>query len=228
MLAASAFLGVDQLGALSKITDKDRRYLAMTYYLRARSPIAERWSWTNEQIHAYEKSAEYSEALAEIGKITTRFSVDNPGYLLHANTRSRSMEEQLSLWQSERSVGDAAGELRTHALTALADKSYAAEPDEASVKRFRDFLNVWRPSRRTTVVAPGLSLHGRGRAYDFQILDEAGRTVADTSTSTVAAVWEDHGWAEKLSQAVHAASNKFTGPLENPNEPWHYEYQPDP
>jgi hypothetical protein len=77
-------------------------------------------------------------------------------------------------------------------------------------------------------VAPGLSLHGRGRAYDFQILDEAGRTVADTSTSTVAAVWEDHGWAEKLSQAVHSASNKFTGPLENPNEPWHYEYQPDP
>src|SRR6185369_13646020 len=81
MLAASAFLGVDQLDALSKITDKDRRYLAMTYYLRARSPIAERWSWTNEEIKAYERSTEYTQALAEIEKITTRFSTDNPGYL---------------------------------------------------------------------------------------------------------------------------------------------------
>ncbi|HXC53078.1 MAG TPA: hypothetical protein VN634_19480 [Candidatus Limnocylindrales bacterium] len=228
MLAASAFLGVDQLDALSKITDKDRRYLAMTYYLRARSPIAERWSWTNEEIKAYERSTEYTQALAEIEKITTRFSTDNPGYLLRANTRSRSIEEQLLLWQTESSVGSAAAELRAHALATLADRSYAAEPDEASVRRFRDFLNGWRPSRRTTVMAPGLSLHGRGRAYDFQILDKAGRTIADTRSSTVAAVWQDQGWSEKLSQAVHAASSRFTGPLENPNEPWHYEYQPDP
>ena len=48
MSAASAFLGVEQVSALSKITDEHRRNLAMTYYLRAGDSVTSRWSWTSE------------------------------------------------------------------------------------------------------------------------------------------------------------------------------------
>jgi len=225
MLAVSVLLGVAQNGALSKITDEHRRNLAMTYYLRAGDSVPSRWSWTREQADAYQQSKEHSAVIAEIEKISDHFSLENPAYVLQANTRIRSLEDQLELWQTVGSVGEAASELRQDALEQLAQESYGRNPDDASIKRFRAFLNAWRASRWPTVMAPGLSLHGQGRAYDFQILDKNGRTVADTSTSTIGSVWDEQGWTEKLSHAVHAASGKFVGPLLKPYEPWHYEYQ---
>ena len=228
MLAASADLGAAQLDALLKIKDDDRRYLAMTYYLRAGSSIASRWSWTDEQIRAYEKSPEYSAALAEIQNISARFATDNSGYSLYANTRIRSLEAQLSEWEKAASVGESAAELREAALATLLDPSYGQEPNETSIKRFCAFLNRWRASHWPTFMAPGLSMHGRGRAFDFQIRDESGHTVADTDASTVTSIWEgEQRWAEKLSHAVHAAGTHFTGPLLKPYEPWHYEYRPE-
>jgi len=225
MLAASAFLEVVQTSALSKITDEHRRNLAMTYYQRAGDSVSSRWSWTSEQVQAYRQSTEHSAAIAEIEKISDRFSLDNPEHVLQANPRLRSLEEQLTLWQTVSSVGEAASELRQDALEALAHESYGKDPDDVSMKRFRDFLNTWRASSWPTVMAPGLSLHGQGRAYDFQILDKNGRTVADTDTSRTGSVWDEQGWTEKLSHAVHAASGNFVGPLLKPYEPWHYEYQ---
>ncbi|MFN2427863.1 MAG: hypothetical protein ABR587_15610 [Candidatus Binatia bacterium] len=227
MLAASAFLGVEQVVALSKITDEHRRHLAMTYYLRAGDSVSSRWSWTSEQIRAYQKSPTYSAAIAEIGKISDRFSLDNPEYVVQANPQVRSLEEQLALWQTVTSVGEAASELREAALETLAQESYGKDPDDVSIGRFRAFLDTWRGSGSPTVVAPGLSLHGQGRAYDFQILDSNGLTIADTDTSTIGSAWDEPGWTEKLSNAVHAASDKFVGPLLKPYEPWHYEYQAD-
>lgn len=228
MLAASALIGPEQRNALAMIDDEDRRSLAMTYYLRAGPSIASRWSWTSEQIRTYRQSPEFSTALAEIEKISAHFSMEIPGYVVHANTRIRSLEEQVSFWQTASSVGEAASELRRAALATLAQAPYAKDPDPASLKRFLDFLHTWRASRWPTIMAPGLSLHGRGRAFDFQILDRNGRTIADTETSTIGVVWEDQGWMDRLSHAVHGSSDKFKGPLRNPHEPWHYEYQPDP
>lgn len=228
MLAASAFLAVEQASALAKIPDVHRRNLAMTYYLRAGDSVASRWSWTSERIEAYQRSAEHSAAIAEIERIGEHFSLHNPGHVLHANARIRSLEEQLLLWETVASVGDAATELQEDALEALTLPSYGKAPDPVSIERFRAFLHTWRASRWPTVTAPGLSLHGQGRAYDFQVLDKDGRTVAGTDTSRSGAVWDEQGWTENLSHAVHVASCNFVGPLRRPYEPWHYEYEAGP
>jgi hypothetical protein len=55
---------------------------------------------------------------------------------------------------------------------------------------------------------------------------KGGRLVAGTSTSTIAERWDEPGWTAKLKEAVTAAGGKFKGPLEEPYEPWHYEYVP--
>jgi hypothetical protein len=226
MQAAAKSLAPPQREALAKIKNEDRRYLATTYYLRAGDSIEFRWSWTHDQIATYEQSTEYQETLAEIEKISARFAADNPRYQLYANVQVRSLEEQLSHWQTVRSIGVVAREFRKSALAELAQESYTRPQSEESVNRFRDFLITWRASWPPTLAAPGLSLHGQGRAYDFQIRDTNGNTIAGADTSTIDSIWERKGWTKKLSAAVHAASNKFVGPLTIPREPWHYEYRP--
>jgi hypothetical protein len=226
MQTAAGSLGVQQVEMLAQINDSDKRHLAMTYYLRAGKTISSRWSWTNEQIKHYEKSAEFSAALTEIKRIAIAFSAANPRHVVFANTEVRSLEEQVRRWQIVRSIDVAAGQLRSAALRELAKDSYVANPDDASSKRFRDFLIAWRASPAPTLAAPGLSLHGRGRAFDFQILDLNGRTVAGTDTATIRANWDNPGWTKKLANAVHTTSKNFVGPLAAPREPWHYEYRP--
>ena len=63
------------------------------------------------------------------------------------------------------------------------------------------------------------------QAVDFQVR-RGDRTIAGPSTAHVAPIWEGQGWARRLAHAVRTTSNRFTGPLATPNEPWHYEYQP--
>jgi hypothetical protein len=227
MQAAAESLPCEQLNALAKIKDVDRRYLAVPYYLGAGESLASRWSWTSSQIQEYEQSPEFKEALAEIEKISARFALDNPQYRLYANTRIRSLEEQLTRWQTVRSIGVAASQFRKAALRELAQEDFASPPNDESTKRFRHFLVTWRASPPPSLAAPGLSLHGQGRAYDFQIRDLQGRTIAGADTSTIRNIWDGAGWAEKLATAVHAASKHFVGPLATPREPWHYEYRPE-
>jgi hypothetical protein len=224
MQAASASLAIDQRNALKKIKDEDRRNLAMTYYLRAADTIVARWSWNQEQIDSFEKSQEFADTLSEINKVAQRFAADNPPYKLYVNMKVRSLEEQLRRWQTVASVGVAAKQLKLAALTHLQQHAYSSSPTETTVGRFRNFLMTWRASPPPTLAAPGLSLHGRGRAYDFQIQDQNGRMIAGPDSSTIASVWDGRGWTEKLSRVVHAASDKFVGPLTI--EPWHYEYRP--
>jgi hypothetical protein len=90
--------------------------------------------------------------------------------------------------------------------------------------RFANFLREWRPTPTAAPLAvPGLSLHGRSRAIDFQIVQN-GRIIAPTEVSKVRSVWEQQGWTRKLAAAMHGA--RFVGPLQSPSEPWHYEYVP--
>ena len=37
--------------------------------------------------------------------------------------------------------------------------------------------------------------------------------------------WLADGWRDKLSAAVIASGAEFVGPLEKPDEPWHYSYR---
>jgi hypothetical protein len=51
-------------------------------------------------------------------------------------------------------------------------------------------------------------------------------TVAGPSTAQAQTVWVGQGWRDQLESAVRRASDKFRGPLQVPDEPWHYDYHP--
>ena len=41
-------------------------------------------------------------------------------------------------------------------------------------------------------------------------------------------MWRAEGWDQKLKASMEAVGPSFSGPLTNPDEPWHYEYVPSP
>jgi len=210
--------------ALQRIADPPRQLLAVRGYIRADQQLAARWSWSAQEIRAYEASDEYRALLSEIEGVRARFEAQNPGYSLYANTAARSLDLQLQRWNSNRSVGVIAGRLQEAALRELSADAYPAHPDARATLRFANFLREWRPTPAAAPLAvPGLSLHGRSRAIDFQIASN-GRIIAPTEVAKVRSVWEQQGWARKLADAMRGTH--FVGPLQSPNEPWHYEYVP--
>ncbi|MBK6740384.1 MAG: hypothetical protein IPG64_22370 [Haliea sp.] len=62
------------------------------------------------------------------------------------------------------------------------------------------------------------------RAVDFQIVRD-GQTVAATDTHDIERDWIQAGWRDKLAAAVIASGAQFVGPMEKPDEPWHYTYR---
>lgn len=210
--------------ALQRIDRKPRQLLAVRGYLRAEQRLISRWSWSAEEIRAYETSQEYRDLLAEIAAVRARFEAANPGYSLYANTTARSLELQLQRWNSNASVSVIAERLQEAAVRELSATSYPAHPDARATVRFADFLREWRPVPSAAPLAvPGLSSHGRSRAIDFQITQN-GRIIAPTEVAKVRSVWERQGWAGRLAAAMR--DSRFVGPLQSPNEPWHYEYAP--
>jgi len=210
--------------ALQRIDGPPRQLLAVRGYIRADRQLTARWSWSAQEIRAYEASDEYRELLASIDAVRARFETQNPGYSLYANTTARSLDQQLQRWNSNPSVGVIAALLQQAALRELSGKDYPAHPDAKATLRFANFLREWRPTPAAPPLAsPGLSLHGRSRAIDFQIVQN-GRIIAPTEVAKVRSAWEDQGWARKLATAMRGT--RFVGPLQSPNEPWHYEYAP--
>jgi hypothetical protein len=193
-------------------------------YLKAGQQLGSRWSWTADEIRAYEASEEYRDLLAEIATVRARFEAQNPGYSLYANSTARSLDLQLQRWNSNASVGVIAGRLHEAAVRELSANAYPAHPSAKATVRFGNFLREWRSTPAAAPLAvPGLSLHGRSRAIDFQIVHD-GRIIAPTEIAKVHSVWERQGWADKLAAAMR--DTRFVGPLRAPNEPWHYEYVP--
>jgi hypothetical protein len=212
---AAAQLPAEAQRALTQIDGAPRRLLALRGYLRARDRLATRWSWSQAQIEAYEKSAQYAQMLAEIDKVAKRFEEQNRGYTLFVNTQVRSLDLQLQRWNENRTVGKLAEE------AFAASRAYLARQSDAA--GFAQFLSNWQPSTAAPLAAPGLSLHGQLRAIDFQV-HAGGRVVAGPDTSTIASVWKGQGWAQKVAAAVAPSGDKFSGPLRMPDEPWHFEY----
>lgn len=208
---------------LQRVDGPSRQLLAVRGYLRAGQQLVSRWSWSADQIRAYEASSEYRDLLAEIATVRARFEAQNPGYTLYANTTARSLDLQLQRWNSNKSVGVIADRLREAVEHELSARSYPAHPDAKATLRFAEFLRSWRPTPSAApLAAPGLSLHGRSRAIDFQIARD-GQIIAPTEVAKVRTVWEGQGWAMKLATAMR--ETRFVGPLQSPNEPWHYEYR---
>jgi hypothetical protein len=209
---------------LQRIDGTGRRLLALRSYLRASDSLTERWSWSEAQIADYRHSREYGAVQGELESIAARFAQTNPGYALYVNSEVRSLDTQVRRWNENASVGAAAKALENAASREVGRSSCSGDSQPAG-GTFESFLKVWRPAPRPTLAAPGLSKHGQARAFDFQVR-QGSRIVAATDSSQSASVWDRKGWTRKLRAAVSAASDKFTGPLQDPYEPWHYEYHP--
>jgi hypothetical protein len=224
LLAVSHDLPPVAKETLQRVDGTSRQLLAVRGYLRAEQHLSSRWSWSADEIRAYEASPEYRDLLTELAAVRARFEAQNPGYSLYANTSARSLDLQLRRWNSNQAVSVIADRLHEAVELELAAKAYPAHPDAKATLRFAEFLRSWRPAPAAApLAAPGLSLHGRSRAIDFQIVQN-GRIIAPTEVAEVRSVWEQQGWARKLAAVMR--ETRFVGPLQSPNEPWHYEYAP--
>jgi hypothetical protein len=211
--------------ALARIPDPGRKLLALRSYVRSGPEIAKRWSWTAEEIKAFEGSPAQKALLAEIDAVKAHFKANNPGYEVYVHGTVRSLDEQVAKWNANESVGSVAAEMLAAFKAAFGDaggESAAVDP-----KKLAAWLRSYQPPRRANLAAPGMTLHGRASAIDFQIMKD-GRIYAGADTGKVASIWQAEGWDQKLKASMTAAGPSFSGPLANPNEPWHYDYSATP
>lgn len=211
---------------LGRIPDGERRALAVAYYLRQQDQVDTLWTWPEAERRSYEQTDRYRRTMADIRRVTQTFAELNPGYRLVADTVGRPLRTQVLFWNRERSVAAAARELHDSGLVWLDDETFPDLPDSASLLGFIERLARYQPALLPTVAVPGLSMHGRLRAFDFAVL-RRGEVVAGTTSTTIDSVWDRGGWAEKLRLAVTMSGSDLAGPLEAPREPWHYEYRPE-
>lgn len=209
--------------ALLKIPDPGRKLLALRSYIRYGSKIADYWSWTREQVKAFEGSPEHQRLLAEIAAVRGHFRAANPGYDIYVHSAVRSLDEQLASWNSNNSVRAGAEELLAAHKAAFGDRGL--EPTKIDGKKLGAWLRDYMPAKRTNLAAPGLTRHGRASAIDFQIMKN-GAIYAGASVAQVKSIWRAEGWDEKLRASIMAVSKSFYGPLADPEEPWHYDYSP--
>lgn len=209
--------------ALALIPDPGRKLLALRSYLRYGPTIAARWSWTEAEIKAFEGSPEHKALLAEIDAVKAHFRAANPGYEIYVHATVRSLNEQVRKWNENESVGAGAEEILTAYMAAFGQAS--ATPTGAEAKKLSQWLRGFKPAKRANLAAPGLTLHGRASAIDFQIMKD-GRIYAGANTKEVESIWRAEGWDKKLKASMDAAGPSFSGPLADPDEPWHYDYAP--
>ena len=208
-------------GAIRDIEEPARKLLALRSYLRAGKGLSDRWSWTEEEIAAFQGSPEQAALLEEIDRIKTHFADQNPGYELYTNTRVRSLDVQIEHWNQNESVGTAAQEV----LAALQAEFLSAEDEPLDRDKLSHWLRGFRNTKRAHLAAPGLTRHGRAHAIDFQIMKD-GSIYAGADSDKIETVWRAEGWDEALKASITAAGPSFTGPLTSPDEPWHYDYDP--
>jgi hypothetical protein len=213
------------LQALTRIPDLGRKLLALRSYIRQTASIADRWSWTEEQIKAFQESPEHRALQAEITAVNEHFKAANPGYEIYVHGTVRSLDKQLASWNRNESVGAGAEEMLAAYKTAFGEDGLV--PDKIDLKKLDVWLRNFQPSKRTNIAAPGLTLHGRASAIDFQVMKE-GRIYAGANSKEVESIWRPEGWDQKLKASLEAAGPSFSGPLANPDEPWHYDYAPRP
>lgn len=212
--------------ALERVDGSGRRLVALRSYLRSSQNLASRWSWTEQQIRAFEGSAEQRDLHAEIERVRAAFIAANPGYEIWVNPQVRSLDVQIDHWNSNASVESAGAKLVDDLRDRLGTPELARQSAAGTCAGIEQFLRSYIPSPTPTLAAPGLSPHGQMRAIDFQV-HQADKVIAGPSADSIATVWDAGGWAERLDDAVRKASRRFIGPLASPPEPWHYTFTPD-
>jgi hypothetical protein len=206
--------------ALSQVVGADRRLLAVRAYLRAGDTLPQRWSWSAQRLADYASTPEGRAANADIDAVTAAFAAANRGFTLKVNRQPRSLELQLAHWNENASVKAVAA-----SLVASLQQRFDGGSRSPPAEEVRAALIAWAPPVAATLAAPGLSAHGQGRAFDFQVLRD-GRVIAGLYAAAAHREWDAAGWTLKLHRAMDAAHGRFTGPLQSPYEPWHYAYNP--
>jgi hypothetical protein len=219
---ASAGLEPPVIDALYRISAADRRLLALSAYLRAGATLTERWSWSQERLSSYPTTPEGKAATADIDAVVAAFAAANPGFTLQVNRKIRSLEVQIAHWNVDESVRTAAA-----ALLAALEQRFIGEASTPNTDQLRSALIGWMPNAAIALAAPGLSPHGQGRAYDFQVA-RGEQIIAGVDVTLANQQWDAAGWTQKLRAAVSAAGDHFSGPLKSPYEPWHYAYESRP
>jgi hypothetical protein len=222
VVQASAGLAPALIDALHRIVGVDRRLLALRAYLRAGDALSERWSWTQERLSAYPSTPEGKAAAIEINAVAAAFATTNPGFTLQVNRQPRSLDVQIAHWNENESVGKTAAMLR-----AALERRFTANGTPLNADELRKALIEWPAGAAAALAAPGLSAHGQGRAFDFQVAHH-GQVIAGADVASAHRQWDAAGWTQKLHAAVSIAGNRFVGPLQSPYEPWHYAYAPVP
>jgi hypothetical protein len=219
---AQASQGLDPraLETLALIRGSARKLLALRGYLRAGESLARRWSGTQAQLALYPGTPEGKAAMADLDAVLGVFASANPGYGLRVNREPRSLEVQIRRWNDNPSVGAVAD-----TLAASLDGRYRTGNAKPVTDEIRRALIDWKPAVEAPLAAPGLSAHGQGRAFDFQV-EQEGHVIAGTDVALARIRWDRAGWTEKLKSAVDRAGHHFSGPLDSPHEPWHYTYVP--
>ena len=141
--------------ALGRIDGTGRRLLALRSYVRGRAHLADRWSWTSEQIAAYEGTAEHGELLQEIERVRAAFVRENPGFELWVNPQVRSLDIQLEHWNTNESVAAAAANLLAATNEFVASPAFPAAQPARATKALESFLASYVPEPTPTIAAPG-------------------------------------------------------------------------
>jgi hypothetical protein len=210
---------------LAAIEGTGRQLLAVRSYVRSTAQLQERWSWNDAQIAAYAGSPEQLRLDAAIARVRCTFESANPGHTLFVNGTIRSLDRQIDKWNRNESVKRAADHMLEKFRAAVAAPAFPRANSPEGESAFRSLLMSFKPDPAPTLAAPGLSLHGRMQAVDFQVM-AGSRIVAGADASSIIETWETPGWKAKLQSAVNGANAGFAGPLKSPYEPWHYDFRP--
>jgi len=210
---------------LDAINGTGRQLLAMRAYVRNEAILDERWSWNEVQIAAYAESPEKLRLDAAIARVRCHFESANPAHTLYVNENIRSLDEQIKKWNRSETIKKSADYMLETFRAEVAAAKFPKAGSTEGMTAFRNLLVSFKPIPTPSLAAPGLSLHGRMRAVDFQVM-AGDRLVAGTEISSVVETWETSGWKAQLQAAVNEADVGFAGPLKNPNEPWHYDFRP--
>jgi hypothetical protein len=149
--------------ALEMIGKPTLQLLALRRYIRKAKDLSAQWVWSQEQIHSYEASKQFTQVRLEIEKVRKTFEGLNPGYTLGVSP-IRDLKRQVRLWNGNKTVHIAGEDLEQKCLFEIA--KYPDMPDQMAVDRFRTFLGHCPVHPEPTSAAPGLSDHGQMHAID--------------------------------------------------------------
>lgn len=211
---------------LGRRETQEIQLLALRRYLRmGEGKILRQWAWTSADVLKH--SGEIQELMTEAAEVVKAFEADNRGLTLNIS-QLRNLRRQVHLWCTNPTIHKAAARLMVDTKAKLAEPSFQATPNAASIAQFRAFLQNYRPITEPSSAAPGTSDHGQQHAIDFVVMKD-GKIIAGTETGKIAVAWKHTGFeialktaTEKTPNALALGSPVLEGPLKHPYEPWHY------